>query len=246
MIKSGRWIWVYDNLNLQQSIRHEREGIIYINNSNIAIAYIIIIHCIVITDCHSAMMNVTSRLAVSIRYLPEFDFDWSNNTPQRSRDPITIKDISPSESDAAVFKEHAIQYLMDFLVKTFSSLCDLEEFIQVVTSIHPVKKSDVVPMKLLLKDEKYKSETIGILTQLYEDTNLSGDHQVCNQLPLPVPRHLPNTTTTYCTKHVNKIVVGDQLTCKVIRGSKLWRSPEPDPKNKLIWANEIPGMLYLE
>ena len=220
MIKSERWIWVYDNLNLQQSIRHEREGIININNCSIAITYIIIIHCIVITDCHSAMMNVTSRLAVSIRYLPEFDFDWSNNTPQRSRDSITIEDMPSSESDAAVLKEHAIQYLMDFLVKTFSSLCDLEEFIPVVTPIHPVKKSDVVPMKLLLKDEKYKSETIDILTQLYEDANLSGDHQVCNQFPLTVPRHLPNTTTTYWTKHVNKnkihnilhtqqIVVGD-------------------------------------
>ena len=42
--------------------------------------------------------------------------------------------------------------------------------------------------------------------------------------------------------HVQQIIVGDQLTCKVIRGSKLWRVPEPDPKDKLTWANEIPGM----
>ena len=34
-------------------------------------------------------------------------------------------------------------------------------------------------MKLLLKDDKYKSETIDILSQMYNDANLSGDHQVC-------------------------------------------------------------------
>ena len=26
MIRSGHWIWAYDNLNLKQHIRHEREG----------------------------------------------------------------------------------------------------------------------------------------------------------------------------------------------------------------------------
>lgn len=26
-IKDGHWIWVYDNLNLHQVVRHEREGI---------------------------------------------------------------------------------------------------------------------------------------------------------------------------------------------------------------------------
>ena len=38
-----------------------------------------------------------------------------------------------------------------------------------------------------------------------------------------------------------QIAVGDQLTCKVIRGSKSWRSPEADPKDQLVWANEVPG-----
>ena len=26
MIRSGHWMWAYDNLNLKQQIRHEREG----------------------------------------------------------------------------------------------------------------------------------------------------------------------------------------------------------------------------
>ena len=25
-IKSGRWIWIYDNINLHMKTRHEREG----------------------------------------------------------------------------------------------------------------------------------------------------------------------------------------------------------------------------
>ena len=42
----------------------------------------------------------------------------------------------------------------------------LAEFVPEPESIHPVTKSQVVPMKILYKDEKYKSQTIDILTQL--------------------------------------------------------------------------------
>lgn len=125
------------------------------------------------------MMNVTSRLAVRIRYLPDFDFSWSDKSPQRPRESITIEDILPSENDAGVLKDRAIHFLMSFLVKTFTSLQDLEKLIPDTQPVHPVQKTEVVPMKLLLKDEKYKSETIDILSQLYNDADLSGDHQVC-------------------------------------------------------------------
>ena len=99
-------------------------------------------------------MSVTSRLAVRIRYLPDFHFSWSDITPQHPHDSITIEDVSPSESDTGVLKEHAIHFIMEFLVKVFSSLRDLEEFIPVVKPIHPVTKLEIAPMKLLLKDEK--------------------------------------------------------------------------------------------
>ena len=123
------------------------------------------------------MMNVTSQLAIRVRYIPDFEFSWSDKTPQRSRQSITIEDISPSQSDTQVLKQHAVQV---FLVKMFPSLHDLEQFIPPVEPIHlpVVQKSEVVPMKLLLKEEKYKTETIDILTQLYSDAALSGDHRV--------------------------------------------------------------------
>ena len=120
-------------------------------------------------------MNVKSRLAVKIRHLPDFEFSWSDKTPQRSRDSITVEDVLPSQDDSRVLKEHAGQFLMRFLVESFSNLKDMKPD---ASPIHPVQKSEIVPMKLLFKDEKYKSETIDILTQLYSDADLTGDHQV--------------------------------------------------------------------
>ncbi len=31
-VQDGHWIWVYDNLNLHQVVRHEREGMSEMNN----------------------------------------------------------------------------------------------------------------------------------------------------------------------------------------------------------------------
>ena len=41
-------------------------------------------------------------------------------------------------------------------------------------------------------------------------------------------------------------MIGDQLTCKVIRGGKLLRQCEIDKRDRLSWANEVPGVYYLE
>jgi hypothetical protein len=38
-----------------------------------------------------------------------------------------------------------------------------------------------------------------------------------------------------------QIVVGDQLTLKNIRASKLWRQAEVESHNRLSWVNEVPG-----
>ena len=67
---------------------------------------------------------------------------------------------------------------MGFLVSAFQSLSDLKEFVPSREVVHPVEKSVVVPMKILFKDEKYKSETIEILQQLMADADLKGYHQV--------------------------------------------------------------------
>ena len=125
------------------------------------------------------MLNITSRIAIRIRYLPDWEFDWSDTTPQlKSRDLLTAPDFLPNESDGAEIHKRAVRYMMRFLVKTFGTFSDLKKFLPEETPLHPVTKSEVIQMKVLFKDEKYISETIEILTDLLKDAKLSGQPQV--------------------------------------------------------------------
>ena len=67
---------------------------------------------------------------------------------------------------------------MEILVSEFKSLSPLQPLLPQQELLHPVQKSEVVPMKVLFKDEKYKDETLDILTQLMKDAKLTGDPQV--------------------------------------------------------------------
>ncbi len=133
------------------------------------------------TDYHSSMLNITSRIAVRIKNLPDWPFEWSDTTPQRSIESLTPSDFLPSEDDAKELKTRAVRYMVRFLVKEFSSLADLRGFIPEETH-HPKHPSEVVPMKVLFKDEKYTAETIDILAQLAVDADLTdGAPQVSAQ-----------------------------------------------------------------
>ncbi len=124
------------------------------------------------------MLNITARLAVRLRHFPDWDIDWSDTSPQKSRKSLGISDILPSEDDAAQLHLQAIRYMMKFLVKEFKDLAGLKKYVPERVPRHSVKKSEVVPMKVLFKDEKYTSETIDILSQLMKDASLNGDSQV--------------------------------------------------------------------
>lgn len=124
------------------------------------------------------MLNITSRLAVRPQNLPDWDFDWSDMEPQRPVEELGISDFLPDEEDMDMLKERAIQYVMRFLVTELQALAHLQKSAPVETVLHPVKKSVVVPMKVLFKDEKYTDETIDILSQIMADANLSGNSQV--------------------------------------------------------------------
>ena len=52
-------------------------------------------------------MNLTSRLAVQIKHLPDWEFKWADAKPLRSRESLDIADILPTEHD---FGEE--QYIM--------------------------------------------------------------------------------------------------------------------------------------
>ena len=124
------------------------------------------------------MLNITSRLAVRLRYFPDWDFDWSDNKPQQKRQSLELEDFLPDEDDGIQIRETAVEYTMRFLVNEFTSLEDLKQYVPKHQQLHPVVRTEVVPQKVLFKDEKYIQETIDILSQLIEDANLSGDSQV--------------------------------------------------------------------
>lgn len=188
-------------------------------------------------DHHSTMLNLTTRLAVSIRYLPEWDVDWSDSQPQRSRQTLTISDFLPTEEDSQELQARAVRYMMEFLATEFDSLANLKGLVPTEKFLHPPQKSAVVPMKVLHKDEKYTSETIDILTQLMTDAQLTGTPQVLKTLIyLPKDVYVKRAIHSFL-----QTLVGDQMTCKVIRSCKLWRQTEVDPKDRLTWAHEVPG-----
>ena len=124
------------------------------------------------------MLNITARLAVRLENLPDFEFDWNDTTPQRSRQSLGVADILPSEDDALQLQQRAVDFMMRFLVKELRDLATLKKYLPPKLILHPVRKSEVVPMKVLFKDEKYISETIDILSQLMEDACLTGNCQV--------------------------------------------------------------------
>lgn len=96
------------------------------------------------------MTNLTSRLAIKIRNLPDFEFAWSDSNPQRHRSSLTIDHFLPSEQDCAILEERAVHYRMTFLVEMFPDLKHLAKLIPTPDPLHPVVPSEVVPMKIPL------------------------------------------------------------------------------------------------
>ena len=65
----------------------------------------------------------------------------------------------------------------------FTDLAHLSKYVPPVEPLHPLQKSEVVPMKVLFKDERLKMNTIDILSQLIVDANLDGSPQVQIHIP---------------------------------------------------------------
>ena len=126
------------------------------------------------------MLNATSRLAVDIRHLPDWEVDWDDTKPQRSRKELHLQDVLPSEADGEEFHRRAVHFVMQLLVTEFDSLSDLKRHIPPEEPLFPATKTNVVPMRLLFRDEKYTSENVEILKEMAKDANLHGNPQVIN------------------------------------------------------------------
>ena len=123
------------------------------------------------------MENTTSRLAVRVTKHPPFEFQWSDTSSQQSRSELDETDILPSEADGACLHARMVKFMMSFMVKELVSLSDLAQFVPSDSS-PPVQKSEVVPLKLLFRDEKSIDETIQILVHYIKDAHLDGTPQV--------------------------------------------------------------------
>ena len=121
------------------------------------------------------MLNLTTRLAVKMDNIPDWNIDWVDNKPQLPRSALNYTHFSLNEEDEECLEKYAVLFMMEFLVENFSSLGHISQLIPSQQSSQPIQKSSVVPMKILFCDEKYTAETIEILTQLVHDTNLTGE-----------------------------------------------------------------------
>ena len=132
-----------------------------------------------LTDTHNRLENTTTRLAIRVQNYPPFQFSREDNTPQKSRSQLSEDDVLPNEEDGRHLHQRMLDFMMRFLVNEFPSLSDLRQFLP--TKQQPqAQRSEVLPMKLLFRDEKYIDENIQILLQLYEDAKLKGTPQMHN------------------------------------------------------------------
>ena len=121
---------------------------------------------------------MTARLAVEVKNLPDWEVDWDGTTPQRDTATLTISDLLPSEADGVELEKRAVRHIMHVLAEEFPCLDALKSLLPPDDN-SDASRSTVVPMKILFKDEKYKSETIELLRRLVTAAELSGKPEVC-------------------------------------------------------------------
>ena len=86
--------------------------------------------------------------------------------------------LSTMRRYASYLKTHQPITSCAFLQKSLNSCYISKDLFQSKSHFTLQKKSEVAAMKVLFKDEKYTSKTIGILVKLMEDGNLNGQSQV--------------------------------------------------------------------
>ena len=121
------------------------------------------------------MLNIT---AVEMKNLPDWDVDWNDRAPQRDRQSLTVSNSLLNEADGIQLKKRAILHIMHILAEEFPALAHLQALLPSPEQVVRGGRSNVVPMEILFKDKKYKSEMIRILSQFAKDAQLSGKPEV--------------------------------------------------------------------
>lgn len=66
-------------------------------------------------DVHNEMKNTTARIAVEIKNLPGYEFDWNDHTPQCPIQSLTEEDILPCENDGVIIYNRMVAYVKNSL-----------------------------------------------------------------------------------------------------------------------------------
>ena len=99
-------------------------------------------------------------------------------SPQGSRSQLTVAGILSDADDSMVLTKQALVFLQHFITSQFDDVHDLQPFLPGTHTPESVEKTEVVPMRLVFRDEKYVTENVAILRDLARDANLTGHHHV--------------------------------------------------------------------
>ena len=84
----------------------------------------------------------------------------------------------PSEVDGEEFYRRAVHFVMQLLVTEFDSLSNLSRYVPPEKPLFPDTKTNVVPMRLLFRAEKYTSESVEILKETAKGAGVQGSPHV--------------------------------------------------------------------
>ncbi|KAI8507888.1 hypothetical protein Bbelb_141280 [Branchiostoma belcheri] len=159
----------------------------------------------------SEMKNWTSRLTVPIRHVPD---EALSTEPKGRRKDLSDYDFLPSKEDMTNLKKRFGAHIKAVLSSEFLSFANHKK-------PPPKRKSTTSstyrPLQLMGANEATTSDNIQILRQFATEAGMTAEN---------------------CW---DQEVIGDQATCKNIRGARRYRQDDVDDLEKLTWAKECPG-----
>ena len=150
-LKEGHWIVVFDNVNFQKRVRHERQ------------------------HRHTESWNFTSRLAVRVAKIPPPEIEAKVDKPQGSGGKLNPESLLHNDDDEQLFRERAQLAVMQVLTTHFKRFKHLKLFVTDKRMAYQAEESEIHPLALMDIDESLINNTIEILLQFAKDLGLKGD-----------------------------------------------------------------------
>lgn len=163
---------------------------------------------------HTEAWNFTSRLALKVAKLPPPEYNSTAGISQCKRTDLSVEDILPSDDDDRAFHESAQRRVERMLVKRFKCCSHLTATSNYCSLGQEAMKSVIHPIAVIDIDESYTDNNVTILDEFQKILAVNDSVQQC--------------------------VVGDQATCRAIRGARRRRVADV-PHARLLWAKENPG-----